>query len=228
MIKRTLILILLTIPWAARADRPNAISGCSQNLKNIATGLEMWASDHAGGYPKDLKQLVPKYIEHIPFCPAAGKDTYSSSYRQAGSEGFSMYCAGHYHKDFKLAENQPTMDARHYLGPQSMLARLHQMEDHNNGQKPVQRCCENLKKLATLLEMWSTDHSGRYPSELSDLKQGGYLRDLPRCRDKDPYVYRAGTGPDRFLLHCPGANHKADGSPLDFPQFDSMKGLRRE
>ena len=227
MIKRALLFVVLTVTLA-RADRANSILGCSQSLKAIATGLEMWASDHAGNYPKELKELVPKYIEHIPPCPAAGKDTYSSSYRAAGSEGFSMHCSGHFHKDFGLGKNQPTLDARHYLGPQSILPRLHQLEDQKSGAKPVLRCSQNLKNIATALEMYAADHQGHYPRELADLKSGGYLRDIPRCLDKDAYNYRMNTRPDFFLLHCHSANHKADGSPLNFPQYDSSKGLRRE
>lgn len=227
MIKRALLFTLLTVTLA-RADRANSILGCTQNLKNIATGLEMWASDHEGRYPKDLKELVPKYIEHVPPCPAALKDTYSATYREAGSEGFSLYCGGHNHSDFGLPANQPTMDARHYLGPQSMLPRLHKLQDHKSGDKTVVRCTQNLKNLATALEMYSTDHSGRYPKELADLIPDGYMRNIPRCQDKDPYSYKMGSSPDWFVLHCHGANHKKDGCPVNFPQYDSNKGFRRE
>ncbi|MBS2037002.1 hypothetical protein JST97_18575 [bacterium] len=228
MNKLALPFLIFSTVTLARADRASSILGCTHNLKSIATGLEMWATDHNGHYPKELKELVPKYIEHVPPCPAAGTDTYSSSYREAGSEGFSMYCAGHHHKDFGLRRNEPGLDARHYLGPQSMLARLHKLEDRSNGQKPVQRCSQNLKNIATALEMWSTDHAGRYPKELADLKQGNYLRDIPRCLDRDPYSYQTGAHPDWFLLHCHGSNHKRDGSPANFPQYHSNKGLRRE
>ncbi|MCW5872921.1 MAG: hypothetical protein KIS61_37085, partial [Candidatus Eremiobacteraeota bacterium] len=145
--KRTLLFLLLTVSLATARD--NSILGCTQNLKGIATGLEMYASDHSGRYPASLQELVPKYLQSIPACPAARRDTYSASWRVAGGEGFYMCCAGNNHADFGLKANEPTCSARHYLGPASMLPRLHHLEDEKQGSKPVARCLQNLKNLAT-------------------------------------------------------------------------------
>jgi hypothetical protein len=226
VMKRTLLLLLLTVTLA-RADRVSSILGCTQNLKAIATGLEMYASDHAGKYPAALKVLVPTYLKSIPECPAAHKDTYSSTWRTAGSEGFYMHCSGNHHGDFGLKAEQPTYNARHGLGPAALLPRLHALEDKESGAKPVVRCMQNLKNMATALEMYAGDNNGRYPTSLKSLEQS-YLRDLPRCLDKDPYIYQAKTQPDGFELHCPGRNHVKDGSPANKPAYDSQKGLIRE
>ena len=43
---------------------------CESNLKNIATALEMYATDYKGDYPSSLEQLIDKhYIKAIPACP---------------------------------------------------------------------------------------------------------------------------------------------------------------
>jgi len=225
--KRTLLLLLLTATLAG-ADRVSSIQGCTQNLKNIATGLEYYATDHGGNYPAGLQDLVPKYLQSIPACPAAHKDTYSASWRVAGGEGFYMCCKGNNHADFGLKPDEPTCSARHYLGPASLMTRLHRLEDQQKGLKPVARCMQNLKNLATALQMYAADHNGRYPETLKQLQPDGYMRDLPLCLDKDTYGYQVKTGPDWFRLNCPGGNHAKDGSPKDFPRYDSQKGLIRE
>ncbi len=224
VLKRGLFFLLLTASLTAAPD--NSILGCTQSLKSIATSLEMYASDHGGGYPASLKELTPTYLKSIPTCPAARKDTYSGSWRVAGGEGFYMFCAGKNHADFGLKTNEPTCSARHYLGPASLLPRLHKLQD--KGAKPVARCLQNLKNVATALEMYASDHNGHYPETLKQLEQAHYLHAVPMCLDKDAYRYRVKTRPDGFQLHCPGRNHAKDGSPRDFPTYDSEKGLRRE
>lgn len=225
--KRTLLLFLLTVSLAG-ADRVSSILRCTQNLKGIATGLENYATDHAGAYPAKLKELVPVYLQSIPTCPAAHKDTYSASWRVAGGEGFYMSCSGNNHVDFGLQPNEPTCSARHYLGPASLLPRLHALQDRQTGAKPIARCLQNLKNIATALEMYASDHGGRYPETLKQLAQANYLRDVPRCLDQDAYSYQVKTRPDWFRLHCPGKNHARDGSPANYPVYDSQKGLIRE
>lgn len=43
-------------------------SRCVMNLKNIATGMEMWATDHEGERPASLTQLTPNYLRTLPDC----------------------------------------------------------------------------------------------------------------------------------------------------------------
>lgn len=46
--------------------------GTCSAVKNMATALEMWATDHYGQYPESLEELTPNYLRHIP---AAGNGT---------------------------------------------------------------------------------------------------------------------------------------------------------
>jgi hypothetical protein len=89
-------------------------SACKSNLKNIATGLEMWASDHQGKYPERLSQLTPDYLKTLPTCPAAGQDTYSAHYKRRPA-GFSVYCWGHHHKDMRVQRNRPAYNSEQGL-----------------------------------------------------------------------------------------------------------------
>ena len=93
-------------------------------------------------------------------------------------------------------------------------------------------CKSNLKNIGTALEMYSTDNSGRYPSDLSKLtsgNMGGYLKMIPTCAaaGTDTYsaVYTASANPDVFTLYCSGNNHTALDVGSGFPQYDSVRGL---
>jgi hypothetical protein len=52
---------------------------CDYNLSHLAGALESYRADHTT-YPKALSQLVPDYIDHLPNCPNAGKESYSTGY----------------------------------------------------------------------------------------------------------------------------------------------------
>lgn len=92
----------------------NPADECASNLKNIATGLEMYSTDWSGRYPPSTEYLVPNYLRTIPPCPAAGEDTYSKSYQTgpdaplndpAYQEYFYLECRGHNH--LELQANRP-------------------------------------------------------------------------------------------------------------------------
>jgi len=92
-------------------------------------------------------------------------------------------------------------------------------------------CTSNLKNIATALEMWSTDHEGRYPTSLSQLVEGdSYLRTIPMCpaAEADTYsrTYRSSAHPDRFTVECSGHNHGALGAGPGYPQYSSTHGLQ--
>lgn len=109
-------------------------TACKSNVKNIATALEMYASDNAGQYPLALSKLVSSdrknsYLYAIPTCPAAGKDTYSSTYKMKNakrdkngalvdpksSDFYSFRCAGHHHKTAGAPPDRPAYDANQGL-----------------------------------------------------------------------------------------------------------------
>lgn len=56
------------------------LEACEQNLREIATALDLYAAANGGRYPPRLSALVPRYLKQIPTCPAAHRDTYSASY----------------------------------------------------------------------------------------------------------------------------------------------------
>ena len=64
-------------PNFERPHRGNNLTACKSNCKNIATALEMYASDNKGQYPKSLDGLFPKsYLRRIPSCPSSLKTTF--------------------------------------------------------------------------------------------------------------------------------------------------------
>lgn len=89
---------VIAVPNFIKARGQSQLTACKSNCKNLATGLEMWASDHQGRYPEKLSQITPDYLRTIPTCPADGRDTYTETYRVTQNpDNFSFYCSGHSH-----------------------------------------------------------------------------------------------------------------------------------
>jgi hypothetical protein len=97
--------------------------GCQSNCKDIATALEMYATDSSGSYPASLEQLVPDYLSQIPSCPEAGRDTYSASYTaKVNPAEFRFYCAGHQHRNVGVGPDLPAYSSTDGLkAPQPQL-----------------------------------------------------------------------------------------------------------
>lgn len=100
------------------------LTACKSNLKNIATALEMYASDNQGRYPDSLSRLTPEYLKKIPNCPAAQSDAYSSSYvRQLYQpdlhlvDEFTVCCKGDHHSKAGTAHNHPVYTSQTGLEP---------------------------------------------------------------------------------------------------------------
>lgn len=55
-------------------------NGCYSSMASIEEALFKYSAKNGGKFPKRLSDLTPKYIRRIPFCPAEGADTYSSTY----------------------------------------------------------------------------------------------------------------------------------------------------
>lgn len=73
------------------------LTACKSNCKNIATALEMYASDNRGSYPSRLDKLTQgNYLKVIPTCPAAGRSTYGY-HRSTEPETFRFVCSGNNH-----------------------------------------------------------------------------------------------------------------------------------
>jgi hypothetical protein len=92
-------------------------------------------------------------------------------------------------------------------------------------------CKSNLKNIGTALEMWATDHEGRYPESLQQLTPE-YLRAIPECPAagmdtySDSYTMSKGEDAqgDSFELYCKGHNH-AERLEEDFPRYNSLQGI---
>ena len=91
-----LVLVLIKPGCMLRGGEQSRLCACKSNLKNVATGLELYAGDWAGQYPPELGYITPNYLKFLPTCPAAGKDTYSHSYR-VHAEQYTVMCRGCYH-----------------------------------------------------------------------------------------------------------------------------------
>lgn len=94
-------------------------------------------------------------------------------------------------------------------------------------------CESNIKNLATALEMYATDNTGTYPTELVTLTSsnagGGYMKTIPVCpsyRDASSYGYTMATMPDNFTMYCSGpSSHVSAGSINGYPQYAPGQGL---
>ena len=95
-------------------------------------------------------------------------------------------------------------------------------------------CKSNLKNIGTALEMYSTDWSGHYPTEMSTLTPN-YLKTIPECPEagKDTYSRSLRTGKDApgndmqfedyYHFYCEGDYHEE--TPVDYPQYNAFAGL---
>jgi type II secretory pathway pseudopilin PulG len=93
-------------------------------------------------------------------------------------------------------------------------------------QGQVTACKSNLKNIGTALEMYSTDASGRYPTDKTKLTPD-YLKSIPTCASagSDTYAYSSASNPDSYTVYCSGNNHKGVGAPAGYPQYNSIQGL---
>ncbi len=67
-------------------------------LLEIAVALERYKKD-AGDYPKELKSLIPKYLEEIPLDPATGRKTFVYRPEPQENSPFLLYSFGPNGKD---------------------------------------------------------------------------------------------------------------------------------
>lgn len=109
-----LVSTAVLVPNFIRAREQGMLTACKSNLKNLATGLEMWATDNNGEYPESMDQLTPDYLRLIPECPAAQEDTYSATYTRTPkvgddpySAGYKFYCSGHHHSAVDVPADHP-------------------------------------------------------------------------------------------------------------------------
>lgn len=95
-------------------------------------------------------------------------------------------------------------------------------------------CKSNLKNIGTALEMYSTDWSGKYPSDTA-LLTPNYLKTVPDCpaAASNTYVAVFGTGQtfnpdnyqDYYYVDCQSANHTAVSVTGNYPGYNGIQGL---
>ena len=79
--------------------------------------MEMYSTDWSGRYPRQLDQLVPKYLEELPVCPAAGGMSYELEYglesphnKVGFKDYYYLYCGGRNHSVAGLGADEPGYD----------------------------------------------------------------------------------------------------------------------
>jgi Tfp pilus assembly protein PilE len=89
-----------------------------------------------------------------------------------------------------------------------------------------------LHNIAVALEMYASDHEGRYPNELSQLTPD-YLVQIPMCpQSKAEYVYKTGRVggnsdgrlDNYYVVYCK-AGHPRLSVPAGYPRYDPELGL---
>lgn len=84
------ILAAILVPNFIRARAQGQLTSCKSALKNIATAVEMYATDYSGRYPTALTVATPNYLRSVPSCPVAGAYTYSAT--TVGGDMFTIWC----------------------------------------------------------------------------------------------------------------------------------------
>lgn len=82
------ILAAILVPNFIRARAQSQLSACAGNLKNIATALELYATDNSGGYPAATGSLITTYIRTMPSCPT--NNTYQYTQAAAPNANFTI------------------------------------------------------------------------------------------------------------------------------------------
>ncbi len=186
----------------------------------------MYSTDNKGYYPGSLSKLVPRYLKKFSTCPAAGKDTYSKSYKPKGKTSYSFCCSGNNHTIIGVPADYPKYTAERGLITPPAGAKPEIPVVLEKGFTGYQGCQSGCKNIATALEMYSTDNNGLYPPSLSRLTPY-YLENLPRCPavGKDTYSKSYKRAGKTFSFCCQGKNHADIGVPADYPKYASPKGI---
>ncbi|MCD6310617.1 MAG: zinc-ribbon domain-containing protein, partial [Candidatus Eremiobacteraeota bacterium] len=89
-----MIMAAILVPNFMRARASGQATACKANLKNIATALEMYATDNDGRYPETIHDLSD-YLRPIPVCPVSGR---SYGYEvNSDHSAYTIWCKGGFH-----------------------------------------------------------------------------------------------------------------------------------
>lgn len=116
------VLALIIAPNFLRAHSSGELTSCKSNCKNIATGLEMYASDNKGLFPDSLARLTEgNYLKVIPTCPAAGKLTYTDYTVSPKRANFHFSCVGNNHARAYIGFNKSSEDLPAYSAAKGLV-----------------------------------------------------------------------------------------------------------
>lgn len=223
---RIFLLALLLAP-SVQAERKadSYLLKCCNNLETIVTANKRYSVDFDGQHPASLRKLAPKYLNRIPRCPTT-KIGYA--YRRDKELGYVVQCQGN-HKAAGVGNSKPRYDTVNALSPKVVLDRYKVLRKKSGASRHGRACKSNLRNIATALEMWSTDHKGRYPRNFKALTPN-YLYTLPVCpaarHDTYTATYKRGTKADSYSFYCKGHYHKSEQFPANRPAYDSKNGLK--
>jgi prepilin-type N-terminal cleavage/methylation domain-containing protein len=121
------ILAAILVPNFLKARAQGQLTACKSNCKNIATALEMYASDNSGRYPTTpsfaASLTAGNYLKTIPTCPAVGQNTYGPVYTATATpDGFSFYCSGNNHAKAYTGFANPPLNFPQYNGDVGLIA----------------------------------------------------------------------------------------------------------
>ena len=128
-----LVIILAVLAILAFILAPNfhrhkggQLTACKSNLKNLATALEMYASDNKGRYPSNLDMLTRPnkpgpYLKTIPTCPTVGKVTYLDYQFSTKPDSFSYSCCGNNHGKAFTGFNKDSTNYPQYSAVEGLI-----------------------------------------------------------------------------------------------------------
>lgn len=108
--------IIVILPNFPHRD-PSPLTSCQQNMRNIGTALDMYASDNGGCYPPKMEMLTPDYLQTIPACPSSRTNRgYIDSYRVSKDfNAYTFYCQGDNHSAVGVDKNFPHYNSKEGL-----------------------------------------------------------------------------------------------------------------
>jgi type II secretion system protein G len=114
------ILVTILVPNLMRARAQAQTAACEGNLKEIATALELYETDHdaypqSGNVDASNTDLLP-YVQQVPVDPAAGPGkpyTFSVTTSTTGTSSYTITCPGVHDPATLQAINQGDSSATH-------------------------------------------------------------------------------------------------------------------
>jgi hypothetical protein len=222
-------------PLTAELKALIQVRSCRYNCEMLGTILEMYATDHQGLYPRSLSQVLSPSWPKQPECPAAGRDTYSSSYQVSPDlNAYTISCKGRNHEAAGLGQDSPSFNSEGLFDEaSSALSAPAATEPSDPEWQPTTDeeveqtvlacvCYGNTRIIAEQLKAYAAGHQGLFPRGLGELVPG-YLKSIPTCpaAEKDTYSlsYLASAKGDDYAFYCQGTNHPLPFLGTDRPRM---------